>query len=61
MRAKTMGQAIDAVIEYFYKLYPHSEVYSASVAEGQLKDNMWRVELHASHFSQPLVFMILQD
>lgn len=51
--AKTMGEAIDAIVALHERLYPGSEVYKAEVSESETQDNMWLVEVRSAHFSIP--------
>lgn len=58
---KTMGQAIDEAITMHTARYPGSAVYDAQVlktATAVTGVTLYRVELEADHFSQPLVYSV---
>ena len=57
---KTMGQALDEAIECHKILYAQSEVYSATISEGESTTlgKCWRVEVQATHFSRDLVYEV---
>lgn len=57
---KTMGQAVDEAIAMHEKQYPESAVYKAEVAEHELRDNAYIVEVQADHFSVPLRYTVKQ-
>lgn len=57
MKLGTMGQAVDEAISRHEKSYPGSEVYQADVSYST-RDDMFRVEVRASHFSVPLTYEV---
>lgn len=60
MKIGTMGQAVDEAIRRHRETYPGSEVYYASISHST-RDDTFRVEVNASHFSQTLIYEVRKE
>lgn len=60
MKLGTMGQAVDEAVRRHQESYPGSEVYSASISHST-RDDTFRVEVSASHFSHTLVYEVRKE
>ena len=55
---KTLGQAIDEATAMHQARFPESEVYSVAVRDFDMRVASFKVEVDATHFSQPLTYVV---